>query len=217
VTLVTYRCVPEGGRSRPRPPTVDELLGDRPAPSTGFVQAALDTYRAAGRRPPWLTDGLLGSLERGGSVIGTIYLLHFDQAIGDVFNPRGYARHYTGWTLDLPARLAAHAAGKSRHARLMEVVYEAGIGWQLARTWTGPRARERSFKQSGAARRCPVCKLAKLRLAPNGRPLNPLALELGHRAAAFATPVPLIQPPAGVMRPPPAHARQPGRRDAPAV
>jgi hypothetical protein len=39
----------------------------------------------------------------------------------------------------------------------MEVVGELGIGWQLARIWTGTRARERSLKQSGgAARRCRI-------------------------------------------------------------
>jgi hypothetical protein len=69
----------------------------------------------------------------------------------------------------------------------MEVVGEAGIGWQLARIWPGTRARERSLKRSGgAARRCPVCQLAPLGLQPP-RPVNPLALELGVRAAACTT------------------------------
>jgi hypothetical protein len=79
----------------------------------------------------------------------------------------------------------------------MQVVGELGIGWQLARIWTGTRARERSLKQSGgAARRCPVCQLAALGLQPP-RPLNPLALELGARAAAHTTAVPpLAVPPA---------------------
>jgi hypothetical protein len=73
----------------------------------------------------------------------------------------------------------------------MEVVADAGIGWQLARVWAGPRARERSLKRSGgAARRCPVCQLAPLGLQPP-RPVDALALELGGRAAAFATAAPL--------------------------
>jgi predicted GIY-YIG superfamily endonuclease len=80
---------------------------------------------------------------------GTVYLLHFDR-------PYGHARHYLGWTADLPSRLAEHAAG--RGARLLEVVSQAGIGWQLARTWTGGRARERQLKrQGGASRCCPCC------------------------------------------------------------
>jgi predicted GIY-YIG superfamily endonuclease len=80
---------------------------------------------------------------------GTVYLLHFDR-------PYGHAGHYTGWTADLPSRLADHAAG--RGARLLAVVASAGIGWQLARTWTGTRAVERALKrQGGASRRCPLC------------------------------------------------------------
>lgn len=80
---------------------------------------------------------------------GTVYLLHFDR-------PYAHARHYCGWTADLPARLADHAAGQG--ARLLAVVAEAGIGWTLARAWTGDRARERALKrQGGAARRCPLC------------------------------------------------------------
>ncbi len=82
---------------------------------------------------------------------GTVYLLHFDR-------PYAHARHYLGWTHPggLDARLAEHAAG--RGARLLHVVAGAGIGWTLARTWTGTRARERALKlQGGASRRCPLC------------------------------------------------------------
>jgi hypothetical protein len=117
--------------------------------------------------------------------------LHFDRPIGDLANPRGFASHYTGWTLDLPARLVEHAAGHG--ARLMQVVGEAGIGWQLARIWPGTRARERSLKRSGgAARRCPVCQLAPLGLQPP-RPVDPLALELGARVAACTATAPLFE------------------------
>jgi len=80
---------------------------------------------------------------------GTVYLLHFDR-------PYQHARHYLGWTTDLDSRLAEHLAG--RGARLLQVVHHAGIGWTLARTWTGPRGRERQLKrQGGASRRCPCC------------------------------------------------------------
>jgi hypothetical protein len=69
----------------------------------------------------------------------------------------------------------------------MQVVGEQGIGWQLARVWTGTRDRERSLKRSGgAARRCPVCQLAKLGLALPARPVDPLAVELGPRVAGCA-------------------------------
>ncbi|WP_327591350.1 hypothetical protein OHA25_60470 (plasmid) [Nonomuraea sp. NBC_00507] len=78
-----------------------------------------------------------------------VYLLHFDQAYR-------HAGHYTGWTSDLRARLADHAAG--RGSRLLAVVRAAGIGWRLARTWPGGRDRERALKrQGGASRRCPLC------------------------------------------------------------
>jgi predicted GIY-YIG superfamily endonuclease len=79
----------------------------------------------------------------------TVYLLHFDR-------PYRHARHYTGWTGDLLGRLDEHASGHG--ARLLQVVRAAGIRWTLARTWTGPRARERALKrQGGASRRCPLC------------------------------------------------------------
>ena len=80
---------------------------------------------------------------------GTVYLLHFDR-------PYRHAAHYTGWTTNLGHRLAEHDTGHG--ARLLAVVKAAGIGWTLARTWTGPRTRERALKrQGGASRRCPLC------------------------------------------------------------
>lgn len=83
------------------------------------------------------------------NVPGTVYLLHFDR-------PFHHARHYTGWTTDLQARLEQHRAG--RGARLLEVLRDNGIGWELARTWDGTRGRERQLKrEGGASRRCPKC------------------------------------------------------------
>jgi predicted GIY-YIG superfamily endonuclease len=92
--------------------------------------------------------------------MGTIYLLHFDR-------PYGHARHYMGWTSSLDERLEAHAAG--RGARLLEVVSAAGIGWTLARTWTGTRDKERSFKARGHTRKCPICKAEMDSAAPTER------------------------------------------------
>src|SRR5512132_3454098 len=100
--------------------------------------------------------------------------------------PLSWSRQIQHWTLDLPARLQEHAAG--RGARLMEVVGEAGIGWQLARVWPGTRTRERYLKGSGgAARRCPVCQLTRLGLPP-ARPADLFAFEVGARAAACTAP-----------------------------
>jgi predicted GIY-YIG superfamily endonuclease len=85
----------------------------------------------------------------GGGDAGTVYLIHLDE-------PYKHARHYTGWTTNLDARLEAHREG--RGARLMEVVKAAGITWRLARTWPGGRERERAIKdRHEAPRLCPQC------------------------------------------------------------
>ena len=67
---------------------------------------------------------------------GVIYLLHFDQ-------PYKHAKHYTGWTEDLLHRLDRHAAGNG--ARLVEVIWQAGIGFTLVRLCEGTRATERAI------------------------------------------------------------------------
>jgi hypothetical protein len=91
------------------------------------------------------------------NVQGTVYLLHFDQPIGNTDSKTGYARHYTGWASDLAARLAEHRSRSD--VKIMQAVRRAGISWELARTWPGGRTRERQIKvQGSAARHCPVCK-----------------------------------------------------------
>jgi predicted GIY-YIG superfamily endonuclease len=93
--------------------------------------------------------------------VNVVYLLHFDR-------PYVHARHYTGWTENLPARLAEHAAG--RGARLLAVITVAGIGWQLARIWPGTRVTERALKrQGGASRRCPLCGIQPRRSTGDAR------------------------------------------------
>jgi predicted GIY-YIG superfamily endonuclease len=80
---------------------------------------------------------------------GTIYLLHFSQ-------PYGHAKHYVGYTTNLQQRLEAHKSGTG--ARLLEVITQAGISFQLARTWKGTRKSERAIKnRKEAPRLCPVC------------------------------------------------------------
>jgi predicted GIY-YIG superfamily endonuclease len=106
---------------------------------------------------------------------GTVYLIHFD-------TPYSHARHYTGWTRDLDARLAQHQAG--RGARLMEVITDAGISWHVARTWPGDRTRERAIKdRHEAPKLCPDC-------TPRPEPVT------RGRAAArpAATPAPAARP-----------------------
>jgi hypothetical protein len=92
--------------------------------------------------------------------IGTVYLIHFARPIGDLSNPRGQARHCLGWAFDLERRLEAHRAGNG--ARLMEVVTERGIPWQVARTWPGDRELEKQLKrQKNSPRLCPICRQEK--------------------------------------------------------
>ena len=80
----------------------------------------------------------------------TLYLLHFDQ-------PYKHARHYLGSAQNLRARLTAHATGTG--ARLLQVVGQAGITWQLDRTWqNATRADESMLKRTHhRARLCPIC------------------------------------------------------------
>jgi predicted GIY-YIG superfamily endonuclease len=82
-------------------------------------------------------------------MMGIVYLLHFSE-------PYRHAKHYTGWTLDLDARLAQHRAGTG--ARLIQVITEAGIGFEVARTWKGDRWLERRLKRSyHGPPVCPLC------------------------------------------------------------
>jgi predicted GIY-YIG superfamily endonuclease len=81
--------------------------------------------------------------------MATVYLIHFEQ-------PYQHAKHYLGFTTDLDARIADHRAGVG--SRLLQVVNDAGIGWQVARTWTGNRKFERQLKRrKEAPALCPVC------------------------------------------------------------
>lgn len=85
-------------------------------------------------------------------VPGTVYVLHFHSAYH-------HARHYTGWTANLPARLRDHHRGAG--ARLMEVITQAGISWSVARTIPGTRSDERKLKNSHNVKRvCPMCQQA---------------------------------------------------------
>jgi hypothetical protein len=97
-----------------------------------------------------------------------IYLIHFQEPIGDLSNPRGWAQHYLGSCKKLSDRLERHASGNG--ARLMQVVKERGTGWILVRTWHGPRSLERQLKRRHKnPRLCPLC--------------NPNARHFLHRSA----------------------------------
>ena len=84
------------------------------------------------------------------NVMGHCYLIHFSQ-------PYVHARHYLGWSENLTSRLTSHRAGGG--ARLMRVIQDAGIEWELARVWEGDRHLERSLKQrKNTGRLCPICR-----------------------------------------------------------
>lgn len=84
------------------------------------------------------------------SLRGIIYLIHFHQ-------PYKHARHYVGFTTDLAARVDRHWMGHG--SRLLSVVTEAGIDWEVVKTWEGDRAFERRLhKRKNTPQLCPVCR-----------------------------------------------------------
>jgi predicted GIY-YIG superfamily endonuclease len=88
--------------------------------------------------------------KRPREIIGTIYLIHFQTAIGD------HAKHYLGWSADLESRIASHRAGSG--SKLMAEVARLNIGWLLVRTWTGTRNDERRLKnRKKHSQLCPIC------------------------------------------------------------
>jgi predicted GIY-YIG superfamily endonuclease len=109
--------------------------------------------------------------------VGDVYLLHLDP-------PYAHARHYTGFTTDLPQRLADHRAGRRAASRLMQVQHDVGGGFRLGRLWPAvTRAREVQVKESSAAKYCLICR---------GQPeVDPdLPPEGGARWVANAVPQP---------------------------
>ena len=76
---------------------------------------------------------------------GTIYLIHFSRPY-QAQSGKGEKQvsHYLGWAKNLPARIAHHRA--NRGARLIAVINEAGIEWEVVRTWQGDKNEERRLK-----------------------------------------------------------------------
>ena len=69
---------------------------------------------------------------------------------------RRNCRQVQHWTDDLLYRLDRHAKGTG--ARLIAVIWQAGIGFTLVRVCEGTRRRERAIKNAGGAvRYCPAC------------------------------------------------------------
>jgi len=91
--------------------------------------------------------------------MGTVYLLHFLEPIGNPSNPRAMAQHYIGWGAVAAERIAVQTAGAG--AAIVRAVQARGIGFVVAATWPGDRALERRLKRRKCAPRfCPVCQAA---------------------------------------------------------
>ncbi len=102
----------------------------------------------------------------------TVYLIHLDRPVGSkqsdearrLFGlpPRRredyepHAQHYIGWTTDLDERIEQHRTGQG--AAILRAAGQAGISWQVVRTWEGGRDLERQLKNrhEGPAL-CPIC------------------------------------------------------------
>jgi predicted GIY-YIG superfamily endonuclease len=93
-----------------------------------------------------------------------VYLLHFDEPLGNKNNKRAQAQHYIGYADRLDRRLQEHLNGKG--AKITQALVKAGIGFELVRTWTGSRSYERQLKNRKNARAlCPVCSGEQARMA----------------------------------------------------
>lgn len=90
---------------------------------------------------------------------GTVYLLHYQEEIGNLDNPLGRARHYIGFATNLEKRLRQHRRGKSG-AGIVRAFHANGIKFKLARKWIGAdRNFEKYLKLSykKTTRFCPLC------------------------------------------------------------
>jgi predicted GIY-YIG superfamily endonuclease len=88
---------------------------------------------------------------RLGHIIGSVYLVHMARSLNG-------ARHYLGFSTNVPQRVKAHKAG--RGTPLLGKATQRGIPWRVVRTW---RKRdgyfEQELKRSGPlSALCPVCK-----------------------------------------------------------
>lgn len=81
-----------------------------------------------------------------------VYLIHFEK-------PYKHAQHYIGYTGDLDKRMYEHELG-NKGARLLQVVRDAGINFNVVRTWPdGDRTYERKLHNMKCSRKlCPVCR-----------------------------------------------------------
>lgn len=98
-----------------------------------------------------------------GETPGVVYIVCFDEALGNPDNPRAQAKHYLGWTIDLARRITLHIAG--RGAPIIRAAVERGIGLMIF-AFHGTPADERRLKQTYKKTPClcPRCAGAKCRM-----------------------------------------------------
>ncbi len=88
---------------------------------------------------------------RLGHTIGSVYLVHMARALHG-------ARHYLGFSTNVPQRVKAHKAG--RGTPLLGAATKRGIAWRVVRQW---HKRDGYFEQElkrnyELKHLCPVCK-----------------------------------------------------------
>lgn len=78
-----------------------------------------------------------------------VYLIHLE-------TPLKHARHYLGFSENLPGRVQKHRSGQG--ATFMRAIAKEGISWHVSRIWEGNQEFERILKnQHNAPRLCPTC------------------------------------------------------------
>jgi hypothetical protein len=83
-----------------------------------------------------------------------VYLIHLDK-------PLKHARHYLGFSEDLPKRVQKHRNGQG--AAFMKAVEKEGISSHVSRIWDGDRTFERMLKdQHNASHLCPTCRQERI-------------------------------------------------------
>ena len=88
---------------------------------------------------------------RTGHIIGNVYLVHLARALHG-------ARHYLGFSTDIPARVKRHRAG--RGAPLLAEATKERIPWRVVRTWRNKDGYfEQDLKRNNDLKNlCPVCR-----------------------------------------------------------
>lgn len=83
-----------------------------------------------------------------------VYLIHLEK-------PLRHARHYLGFSEDLPKRIQKQRTGQG--AAFMRAINKQGITWHVSRIWDGDRTFERMLKdQHNASHLCPTCRQERI-------------------------------------------------------